>query len=252
MQDAELEFADLQTFDDIAARVYGDPEMPHGTRELILTIGWLNHRDPARHTTTESTTKRLTRLLGRTASGQPRSAKLIADDAPRYQKPRAWYIGNGSCEGPRVRPYRPRRGREGPQLNAPLLSHASASPSVEPKPLVCGASARITVPERDMATGQITRIHRFCNRHKEQAERVRVQLEARGEPPAPIPNVGGFLPQYFAGHSLIDLYAECRPGWKPPIYGICRDEWPTATPTLVPKRPRLALVVSSGPPKTEQ
>ncbi len=244
---AEDELGDLQAYDDMVARLYSDAEMPVETREFALALTWLNLRDPDRHTTKEKTTRRLRRLLGRTKAGESRFRQAIAADAPRYEKPREWWVGNGSCEGPRMRPYRPRR-REPPteSIHTEVMYLGPGAPPQElpePGPLVCGNRAQISVAEHDMTTGQISIVHRFCTRHKEQADRVREQLAAGGEPPPPIPNAGGFLPRYFLEPALIKLYGECRPGWKPPIYGVCRDDWPTATATLEPKRPRLALVV---------
>lgn len=250
MLNAEDELGDLQAYDDLAARLYGDVEMPPGTRELALALGWLNLRDPARLTTSETNTRRLRRLLGRANAGESRFTKLIAEDAPRYEKPRSWWAGNGSCEGPRMRPYRPRR--PGPPTGTVdtaiilLGSSPQPPPPSDPEPLVCGVKGQIQIAERDMATGQIGIVHWFCRRHKEHADRVRRQLAARGDPPVPIPNIGGFLPRYFLEPALITLYTKCRPGWQPPIYGLCRDDWPTATPTLKPKRPRLALVAETA------
>jgi hypothetical protein len=229
---AEKEFGDLQAYDDLCARVYTDSEIPHGTRELAVATAWLNCRDPARHTTSESTSRRLAHLLGRDRTGHAPYRTLFAADAPRYERPRQWWGHEGSCEGPRVRAYRPRGG-------APVTQTA-------PGPLVCGDRARIMVEEWNMVTGRIERLHWFCRRHAEHADRVRAQVSV-GNPPLPVPNTGGFLPRYFRPEALVKIYARCRPGWNPPVYGLCRDDWPTAEPMLVPKRPRLALVVGSLP-----
>lgn len=51
--------------------------------------------------------------------------------------------------------------------------------------------ATISVEEHDLATGQLAKLHTFCRRHGD-AERVRRQLAAHGEPlDPPIPNTGG-------------------------------------------------------------
>lgn len=109
---------------------------------------------------------------------------------------------------------------------------------------VCGAHATITVVERDMVTGWET-VRRFCPRHKERAREVKAQLAARGEPPEPVPNRGGLLPRYFAG-DWAKIYAvhceKAHQAWTAPYYGVDADEWPVPGKTLIPKRPRLAVV----------
>jgi hypothetical protein len=99
------------------------------------------------------------------------------------------------------------------------------------------------VVERDLRTGWET-VHWFCTRHKDHAIRVRAQVERAGEPPVPVPNVGGLLPCYFKA-PWERMYASMAPHWEPPIYGLCADDWPTTPEAaqLVPKRPRLRLII---------
>lgn len=113
---------------------------------------------------------------------------------------------------------------------------------------VCGAHGTIEVTERDMVTGWETS-RWFCSRHKNRAREVRAQLAARGEPPEPVPNTGGLLPRYFAADWAVIYARHCERswtprmlGWEPPYHGVDADEWPTPGKTLIPRRPRLAVV----------
>jgi hypothetical protein len=224
----EQELGDLQEYDDLCARIYADADLDPGTRELAQAMAWLQLRDPARHGPEESFLSRVGRLLGRDQLGRWRHRELFSKDAPRYEPPRPMWSSYRACEGPRVRPYR-RRG--------------DPPPPPSPGPLVCGANGQVRVPERDLVTGQITRVHWFCSRHAEHADRVQAQIARAGEPPPPLPNAGGRLPRYFKPEGLIKVYEWARPGWKPPFHGICADDWVLdGTPVLIPKRPRLALV----------
>jgi hypothetical protein len=224
----EQESGDLQHFDDLVARVYDDKDLDPGTRELAHALAWLQLRDPARHDTSDSIVRRVGYLLGRDRVGRWRHQQLFADDAPRYEKPRAMH--HGQCLGPRVHPYRPR---------------GAPRPPAQPGPLVCGDRGQISVPERSLVTGQILQVHWFCRRHADHAKHVRARVAQAGDPPPPVPNTGGRLPRYFIPDAFERIYATMRPGWQPPIYGLCADDWPReGTPILVPKRPRLSLVVT--------
>ncbi|HEX6359502.1 hypothetical protein [Actinophytocola sp.] len=221
------EFGNLQQYDDLCARLYTDPDLEPGTRELALAMAWAQLRDPTRHTTNDSLMRRVGFLLGRDRMGRWRHSQLFADDAPRYEPPRA--VHSGSCVGPRVRPYRAR---------------GAPPPPAPTGPLVCGDRAQISVRERSPVTGQIVKVHWYCRRHAKHADTVREHLARAGEPPPPLPNKGGRLPRYFTPKGLAKIYASVRPGWEPPIYGLCADDWPSdGLPVLVPKRPRLSLVV---------
>ncbi|MGW4528895.1 hypothetical protein [Amycolatopsis sp. NPDC004378] len=234
MRDAARELADLQAHDDLVARIYAD-RLPGEVRELALALAWVGLRDPARHDPDgESRLTRAARLLGRDEIGRWRHKLGFAADAPRYE-PEHHLRSGMSCQGPRVRPYRPRGG-------APAAA-ASTSPTTA---LVCGSHATISVEERDLATGHVVALHAFCRRHREDADRVRRQLAARGEPlNPPIPNTGGWLPRYFTAKPLERLYRWARTGWTPPDAGLCRDDWPTGDVRFLPRRQRLALVVTA-------
>lgn len=214
--------ADLMAYDDLCARIYADHRMPPGTRELCLTFAWTLLRDPGRGDGSVSS-NRAGKLLG-----GDRFRKLVSEDAPRYQRPPVWA---GPCDGPRLREYRPRDDSKYEKAKA------------ERRASRCGTSARDRVDEYDLVTGQVSRTYWYCPRHKADAERVRRQLLGRGTPPPAIPNQGGLLPSYFDPEAVEKLYEWAVPRWKPPYHGICADDWPVPGYELVPKRPRLALVV---------
>lgn len=230
------DLADLMAYDDMCARIYADKRMPPGTRELALALAWADARDPDRHDKAKGgNLRRVSRILGRTRTGQWRYKLLIAEDAPRYEPPDRDGWRTGSCEGPRLRPYQPRGMTD--------YGKAMHAQKAEGKPLVCGTDANIAVVERDLVTGW-QRTHWFCRRHVDQAERVKEQLARAGDPPPPIPNTGGLLPCYFMPEALERLYRATDPHWQPPYYGICADDWPLPDLQVVPRRPRLSLVVS--------
>lgn len=222
------DMSDLMRYDDICAQIYADTRMPAGTRELALTLAWTALRDPARHFG-EANTARAQRILSRDDRGG-RLQQLFAEDVPRYEKPHAW---EGPCDGPRLRPY-VRRGYGYSDEEAERRTAGNTR---------CGESAREKEHEYDMTTGQVARTWWFCSRHKADQQRVRQQLTERGDPPPAIPNRGGLIACYFDRDAVEKLYRQASPRWEPPYHGICADDWPTADVEVVPKRPRLALIV---------
>lgn len=249
----------LRAYDKAVRRIYEDTRMPPETRELALAMAWALERAPRPPDGPKYWTT-VRRALGVDVIGKPRMGKLIAADAPRYEEPRRW--GNGSCEGPRLRPYKPARRpvREAgtcwrdhhPHLGDcmfteivyPGAGSTSGSDHTEGG-TICGANATIRVSEADMVTGWVTR-RWFCRRHSDRAREVKEQLAARGEPPEPIPNTGGLLPRHFAA-DWVKLYEwhcskQCMGRWVAPYHGVDADEWPTPGQAMVPRRPRLALV----------
>jgi hypothetical protein len=244
---------ELRRHADLQARVWNDERrMPAGTREVALALAWVLHMEPGARQW-----KRVRELLGYDMLGW-RVHDLVTGDAPRYERGH-WADGPGECEGPRVRPYRPRRvpaedrcyvSGHHPHLGEcrfPEVYGGEAAPP-DRDDRVCGAHATIRVKEHDMVTGWVT-VHWFCTRHRERAAAVKAQLAARGEPPAPVPNTGGLLPRYFAG-DWAKIYARhCAQArstgflWQPSPYGCDADDWPAPGKTAVPKRPRLSLVL---------
>ena len=238
------------THDELQAAIWNDERhLPPATREVALAVGWVLHREPEHR---EKLWGRVTQMLGH--DGRPwRIHECVAGDAPRYD-PRDWHHGAGECEGPRVRPYKPRRTMDldrclvsdhHPHLGECRYTIIHGGTEVPPEHIgVCGAHGTIRVKEYDMVTGWRT-VRWFCSRHKGRAAEVRAQLAARGEPPPPIPNSGGLLPRYFAGDwaKIYGVHCEkAHRAWEPPYYGVDADEWPVPGKTLIPKRPRLALV----------
>lgn len=251
------------THDELQAAIWNDERgLPPVTREVALAIGWVLHREPEHE---GELWKRVSQLLGRDLRGW-RIHEAIAGDAPQYD-PGNWHRGPGGCEGPRLRPYRTRRpatpdhclvSDHHPHLGDcrfTQISYMHLDSTIRPYPgpehatperdnSVCGVRGTIKVTERDMVTGWET-AHWFCRRHLERAREVRAQLAARGEPPEPIPNRGGLLPRYFAG-DWAQVYrrhtGKAHQAWEPPYYGVDADEWPVPGKTLIPRRPRLAIV----------
>lgn len=264
-----MTIASLQAHDDVQARIWSDKRgMPPGTREVALAMAWALYREPE-HAPGKAFWNRVRVLLGhegygwRSADGEQhvqwRLHNLIAGDAPRYD-PGNWHHGPGPCEGPRLRPYKPRRpahldrcyvSDHHPHLGDCWFPATCGGEEVprERSGSVCGADASIKVTEQDMVTGWETD-HWFCRRHCERARAVRAQLAARGEPPEPVPNTGGLLPRYFAADWAAVYRKNCgraRGGlvpvaWEPPYYGCDADDWPVLGRDPVPRRPRLALV----------
>lgn len=253
MTDAATEMADLMAYDDLCARVYHDRRLPPGTREVALALAWAGLRDPDRAAGTSTSFARAGRLLGRDAGGRGRHKLLIAKDAPRYDElVGRWADGPGNCEGTRLRPYRPRIPKPDPsvtQLHPPMFydGHGGAVPLSQASHRanpgnVCGARGSTSVREYDLTTGQLRTEHWFCRRHRDQADRVRAQIEAAGERPEPIPNTGGLLPCYFGG-DWERIYQWASPGWRRPFHGLCADDWPTLTQQVLPRKPRLSVVL---------
>ena len=240
------------THDELQAAIWNDErKLPPGTREVALAVGWVLHKEPEHEGRLWA---RVKELLGHDG-WHWRLHECVAGDAPRYD-PGNWHHGAADCEGPRVRPYKPRPAPERPyggclighhphlgECRFTIIYGESASPP-ERDNSVCGAHGTIRVTERDMITGWETD-HWFCRRHLERAQEVRAQLAARGEPPEPIPNKGGLLPRYFAG-DWAEIYRrhteKAHKAWTVPYYGVDADEWPVPGKTLIPKRPRLAVV----------
>ena len=253
------------THDELQAAIWNDERgLPPGTREVALAVGWVLHREPENK---DTLWRRVSQMLGHDGR-RWRIHECIAGDAPRYDHGR-WHLGSGGCEGPRVRPYKPRRVQDTDrcyvsdhhphigECRYTTVHYAHLDGTLSPYPgpehatperdnSVCGAHATIRVKERDMVTGWET-VHWFCARHKDRAREVRAQLEARGEAPEPVPNAGGLLPRYFGG-DWAKIYAKhcekAHQSWKSPYYGVDADEWPVPGKTLIPKRPRLAIVAS--------
>lgn len=237
---------DLQAHDDLQARIWSDDRMTPGTREVALAMAWvLHHRAGAE----PFDWTRLRHMLGHdghvTRGGQGwRLHDLIAGDAPRYEPPRDWY--GGECEGPRLRPYKPR----GPAYPGVTIRDFLPAPD-ERDHRICGSHGTIHVIEKDMVTGWET-VHTFCSRHRQRAAEVKAMLAARGVPPEPIPNAGGTLPRYFAANWAAVYARACERsktsrmfGWDAPYHGVDADDWPVPGKTLIPKRPRLSLVASA-------
>lgn len=254
----------FQEYDDLVSRVYADQDFSHGGREVALALAWALHHPPAAGEK-QSPWWRATGLLGRD-SAYPQVHRIVqaaAEDLPWYDTRLVhWNQVSGVCEGPRVRPYKPRRPArpaaaetsfahlDGTVRPYPGPEHAAVTVKPEQDDRVCGSHATTCVTEYDPVTGWETP-HWFCTRHRERAAEVGRQLRAAvPEPPPPIPNRGGVLPRYFAAN-WSDIYGRVARdaywpgparGWEPPYHGVCRDDWPVPGKTPVPRRPRLAVV----------
>lgn len=246
-------------------RIYADPRAGHEARELLLAVAYAVGVAPLQEG--RGLLNTAARYLGRDTSGRPRFTALMAADVPRYEPPRSALNWNPSqappCDGPRIRPYRPR----GYQPRTP--DGTEPLPGTEPIPLrtppppilhvppgytpprdwrtedkVCGALSHHRVLERDPATGWVT-AHWFCKRHRIQADRVTEQVRAQNEAaPPPIPNRGGLLASHFEADWLQVYRQHGGQRWEPPTYGLAADDWPTPgqqTPVAVRGRLRLVL-----------
>lgn len=240
---APNEMARLQSYDDLCARIWHDRRFPSETRELALAMAWVLLRDPARPESSEfwAGVRKLVHQPGFRGGRASRLWRLVEADAPQYKQADLYAGGffSRGCEAPRLRAYRPRVRPADP--HACLMDHhphlgkcrfttiidlRTAPSTPPPEKTTCGASATITVTERDLVTGWARDRH-FCRRHADHAQRVSDQIKAAGEPPAPIPNTGGLLPCYYKA-DWEKVYSYASEHWKPPTYGVCADDWPTA------------------------
>lgn len=246
-RDASRELADLQSHDDVVARIYAD-QLPSEIRELALALAWTNLRDPARHDPSAGgALRRAAMLLGRDEAGTWRHMLALAADAPRYEVPTALQR-KGICEAPRLRPHRPRQNAKPDSATFWSIAdtpHGAAHRGPHDGRL-CGAVGTISVDERDLGTGHVLRRRWYCRRHRDHAGQAQSQIAAGGDAPdPPVPNCGGWLPRYFQPEPFERLYRRARPGWTPPAVGLCRDDWAKSSVTLQSRRSRLALVVST-------
>ena len=231
-----------KTFPELVAAIYEDPRVGHEARELLLAVAYAV--DLAKREEGVSVLKVARRKLGADSIGRARYDRLVADDAPRYEPPRnvERMASSMSCDGPRLRPYKPRpyqpRTKPDPGLVEPTRIRPLPPPVVHvdagyrpPRDWrtedgVCGANAHHRVLEKDPRTGWVT-AHWFCKRHTEHAERVAEQVKPQNEAaPEPIPNTGGLLPVFFKA-DWAKVYKHYRPGWTCPSYGLCADDWPS-------------------------
>ena len=254
----------LRSYDDLTTRVWRDNRCTPGTRELLLAIAWVMARDPdyADVPTSERGRylwRQLGVMLGRDRSG-PRYRQLVADDAPRYAPPNRW--PHLFCEAPRIRAYRQRTPDGSSIVSSACLiarhphsgqcrytavrgaASVAVKPAAEPS-ATCGAEPKLDyrLIERDPLTGWHIE-HVFCGRHRDHFEHVKTQLANAPEAPVPIPDVGGMLPCYFRA-DWARVYAELRPGWTAPMYGLAADDWPEAASGKVTlrRRPGLRLIL---------
>jgi len=231
-------------FADIANRIYNDTRANHEARELLLAVAYAAGVAPREEGV--SPLREARRILGRNNIGRPRCDGLIRADRPRYEplEETRWHAGEMSCEAPRLRPYRQRQAKPAdadptapvpirpyqlpPELAAlkeQAMAHYTPPRDWRTEDGVCGANSHHQVNELDPRTGWVT-AHWFCKRHTDHAARVREQVRAQNEAaPKPVPNTGGLLPAYFKA-DWERVYRHYAPGWEPPKYGICADDWP--------------------------
>ena len=208
-------------YDQLATRVYGETRMPAGTRDLILTLGWVTLRDPRRHDPTAPT------IWERARDAMNVSNKeiwtLLAEDVPRYEHD--WHTGPTGCQAPMVRAQR-----------------------------LCGRSTTFGFAEFDPHTGWMTDWG-FCSRPRCREYMKPIYDRAHGskdKAPDPIPNTGGLLPLFFAWdwekrYRKAMQVIRYRNDWEPPSYGLSADEWPEVPGQEKPKAfPKLRLIASGG------
>lgn len=214
-------------YDEFVARVWQDKRMTPKTRELLLLIAWLRHRDPQRDSERGKVWARANEILGVDGRARglqrPRLARLVDGDRPRYDTDmhsEEWQ--NSSCQSPMIR-------REG----------------------MCGQPSSNHAPRVDAATGWHYPVW-YCARHRDFGRAAEAAYRA-GHRPDPIPNRGGMLPSYLnatgGDEQWIRLYEWaskwCYSSWKPPQgYGLRADDWPAPglEPPVRPVRLKLAAV----------
>ncbi|MFJ3699547.1 hypothetical protein ACIPW9_36395 [Streptomyces sp. NPDC090052] len=211
---------DLQRYDLLAYRVYTEPRMPTGTRDLILALGWVTLRDPHRHDPARSMWERTGEVLN---ASNRRLWELLLEDVPRYEHD--WHADPKGCQAPMARIDR-----------------------------LCGRNTTLSFAESDVATGRF-QVVGFCSRPlcRAYGEAVNERAQwSRKQAPAAIPNKGGLLPLFFTWDwerryrkAMEVLKHETE--WEPPVYGLSADEWPTvAGDEPVKAFPKLRLIASDG------
>lgn len=242
----------LARYDKLCREVYADKRMPAGTQEVALAMGWVMFRHPDRPNGAPFWAQ-VKQILRANQLGKPRLWDLIAADAPRYEQPGQHWSVPGACEGPRLRPYQPRRQERHGSTATIVYTPSDYVPTEHDHTQggrICGASGAIQILEADMVTGW-TRAHWFCRRHTERAREVKAQLDHRGDPPPPIPNRGGLLPCYFKA-DWATLYTQAVDRavnaphvpymWEIPYHGLAADDWPIPGKQPIPRRPRLSVI----------
>lgn len=232
------------THESIVRTIYNEKRGGRETRELLLAVAYalyLTESGPGKDVLREAR-----RVLGRNSIGRARYDDLIRGDRPRYEAPEEthWHAGEMACEAPRLRPYRPQRAKQvEPDPTAPVpirpcqlppeiaalkeqaMAHYTPPRDWRTEDGVCGARSAHRVLEKDPRTGWVIGRY-FCRRHADHAARVAEQVRAQNEAaPEPVPNTGGLLPVYFKA-DWEKVYQHYTPGWEPPKYGICADDWP--------------------------
>lgn len=224
---------------ELCHQFFTHPTLPAGTRELAVTMAWVLHcaTDPdtgARYTEPDQRWRAAARLLGREApwkSAEWRVKRLVEQDRPRYE---VYRPHEGRCEGPRIRPYQPRRGG---RMDVPIETWNRDGTPCGPADhtaggVICGTRTTAhRVEEYEPETGWVRTVHWFCARHAEHADRVRAQIAAAGPRPDPIPNRGGWLPCLFdvtdwalGENGWVAVYQWAYwDKWKPPYHGIRAD-----------------------------
>jgi hypothetical protein len=220
-------------YDALVRRVYADKRQTSESRDLILLMAWLAHRDPDRHDTELGFWERAGNILGRYTAGgreKPHLADLIAKDRPRYEIDHAADIWqHRSCAAPMIR-------RDG-ECGKHATNHA----------------------DRVDTHGWRWPIW-YCSRHAEWGRKHEIAYrQALKTAPQPIPNRGGLLPSYCTLKSgdegWINVYEwACKWTWNsswkaPEPYGLRADDWPSTdvqdeVETWEP--PVLRLVVANG------
>ncbi|GAA3590838.1 hypothetical protein [Streptomyces osmaniensis] len=220
-------------YDELLRRVYQDERQTSESRDLILLMAWLIHRDPDRHDTEIGFWERAGKILGRrkfVGREKPILADLVAADRPRYEIDHSADVWQyRTCSAPMIR-------RDGQ----------------------CGQHATAHADQVD-TNGWRWPVW-YCRRHADWGRKQDLAYrEALKSAPAPIPNRGGLLPSYFTLKSgdegWVNIYEwACKwthnTYWKTPEpYGLRADDWPRPeaeeeAETWEP--PVLRLVVTNG------
>lgn len=202
-----------ERFSSYAKRIYADERASAEVRSLLVAVAHAVSFGPPGEEW--KAWERASRALGHPEDRGSRRAlrDLIQLDVPRYAPPGHWE--KQYCVGLRLRP------------------HPGGPEDFRNVEKVCGAPGKERAVERLPGTGW-HRYHWYCDRHRWQLHEVRRRLEEQNSVMAakqPMPNRGGLLPVYFhCDWVAIYRWALEDNSWKPPVHGICADDWNTPPP----------------------
>lgn len=238
-------------FYEFAQRIYADDRADGDARSLLLAVAYAICTAPPDDGKAQWALVR--QALGRGSRRAYRNplAEFIEQDVPRYVPPEYQRGGydplKRRCQAPRLRPYKERW----PTKWVPTPEERTAREKRDAEDFrnvhgICGESNTSSVLEKLPGTGW-HKMHYYCPRHQDHLARVQEQVREQNErAPEPIPNAGGLLPSYFDADWEVMYRHYAGERWKPPVYGVCADDWPIPGKEPVPQQARLRLILGTG------